>query len=523
MVSVRFIDSRLVGLMVIWLLLPGQASTDSIREAVARGDLAAVQTFVKADPGVVNSRMRPGEVDGWEVGATPLHAAARNGRLDVAKLLLANGADINAQRRDGESALGEAAFNDRLEVAALLIQSGSKMNLPGQDGCTPLHWAAERGSAAMVNLLVAGGADVKARRTDGGTPLQRGLAANKAETVDALLRSVRVDRSFDHTQLATVVQQLGAVANIAFTADTPLLGTVTRELKAVPLTVALRILLHDAEGGPLLYDLRDGALHIRSATLFTNGGLEQNDGKKAVGFDLNTSGVALATDAAHTGRYSVRVICDGLHDCIFHTTTFPLPQPRDRRQRILVHAWIKARNLQIFHQGGWSAGRVAVWAHDANGRRIKTLNPNGWDNVGLGEFAGYFCGTFDWREVRGNFVVPAGTASLSIEAGMSWAKRTAWFDDFSVEEVPLVWEPAEEAEGGKDADGTSRVHAATLTGAGGVYTILLVNDGAQSKTVHLTGSQRQRLYHTWYDSTLPDGLQRGTEIVPGETTVLLKP
>jgi hypothetical protein len=51
-----------------------------------------------------------------------------------------------------------------------------------------------------------------------------------------------------------------------------------------------------------------------------------------------------------------------------------------------------------------------------------------------------------------------------------------------------------EVQGGKDADGTQRVHAATLTGAGGVFTILLVNDGTQSKTIRLTGTQRPRLY-----------------------------
>ena len=52
-----------------------------------------------------------------------------------------------------------------------------------------------------------------------------------------------------------------------------------------------------------------------------------------------------------------------------------------------------------------------------------------------------------------------------------------------------------DVQGGKDADGTQRVHAATLTGAGGAFTIVLVNDGRESKTIHLIGSQRPRLYH----------------------------
>ena len=502
----------IVAWVAAWLLLPGQANADSMREAVVRGDLAAVQRFVKADPGVVNSRTRPGEVDAWEVGATPLHAAARNGHVEVAKFLLANAADINAQRRDGESALGEAAYNDRLDVAELLIHSGTKMSLPGQDGCTPLHWAAERASAAIVTLLIASGADVKARRTDGGTPLhaaaysgntptiqallakgalletpnvrgetplhlavvqgrgaavelllergaspqakdntgktplQRGLAANKAEAVDALLHSVRIDQRFEQTQLSAAIQKLGAAAGIVFTLDAPLSGTITREFKAVPLPVALHTLLHDAEGGPLLYDLRDGALHIRSAMLSVNGGLERNDGKKADGFDFSAPGVALAANVAHTGRYCIGVACDGLHVSTFHTVNIPLPPPYDRPRRFLARAWIKARDLRIAHQGGWSAGHLMLWAHDAHGDKIKTMNPNGWDNVGLGEFAGYFSGTFDWREIKGNFVAPPGTASLSLEGGIGWATGTAWFDDLAVEEAPLAWEPQEDSE-----------------------------------------------------------------------------
>ncbi len=55
---------------------------------------------------------------------------------------------------------------------------------------------------------------------------------------------------------------------------------------------------------------------------------------------------------------------------------------------------------------------------------------------------------------------------------------------------------ATEVQGGKDADGTQRLHAATLVGTGRAFTIVLINDGAQSKTIPLTGSQRPRLYHT---------------------------
>jgi len=52
-------------------------------------------------------------------GYSPLLTAAANGRLDIAKLLLAHGADPDAQTNDGKSALSLATERNHPEVAAL--------------------------------------------------------------------------------------------------------------------------------------------------------------------------------------------------------------------------------------------------------------------------------------------------------------------------------------------------------------------------------------------------------------------
>ena len=59
--------------------------------------------------------------------------------------------------------------------------------------------------------------------------------------------------------------------------------------------------------------------------------------------------------------------------------------------------------------------------------------------------SGYFCGTFDWKELRGSFVVPPGTAAVALEAGLSYARGTAWFASIRVQEVPLPYSPREDA------------------------------------------------------------------------------
>ena len=51
----------------------------------------------------------------------------------------------------------------------------------------------------------------------------------------------------------------------------------------------------------------------------------------------------------------------------------------------------------------------------------------------------------------------------------------------------------------------------------------MVNDGAEPKEIVLRGLPPQDLYHYWYDSTLPDGLQGGSVIRVGASPLVVKP
>lgn len=129
---------------------------------------------------------------------------------------------------------------------------------------------------------------------------------------------------------------------------------------------------------------------------------------------------------------------------------------------------------------------LSVWAHDAKGDRIKTLNANGWDNVGLGEIAGYFSGSFDWREVKGDFVVPPGTVSVSFEGGIGWAGGTAWFDDLSVAEAPLSWEPEEDKDVAVSVD-LARLNPHPIEGVGWNWSFVWDRPNEMNMTPDLLG------------------------------------
>jgi len=63
-----------------------------------------------------------------------------------------------------------------VETVALLLAGGADVNAQDGDGQTPLHWAASNALNDVVNLLLERGADINARDKYGNTPLQEAKA-----------------------------------------------------------------------------------------------------------------------------------------------------------------------------------------------------------------------------------------------------------------------------------------------------------------------------------------------------------
>ena len=106
--------------------------------------------------------------------------AADGGFLELAKLLHANGADLNVQgggpRTDvgrylGWTALNHAANGKQSEVAAWLLDNGVDVNRRWRWDRIALHDAAYAGGLDVVNVMLSRGADVAVRDVWGWTPL----------------------------------------------------------------------------------------------------------------------------------------------------------------------------------------------------------------------------------------------------------------------------------------------------------------------------------------------------------------
>ncbi len=178
-------------------------------EAVKKGDRAAVDRMLDADPSLASAKDATGTsavLLAHYYGKTEVAAAllSRAPTLDVFEAATAGDAkrvaalvDVDrsladAVARDGYTPLGLAAFFKRRDVVKALLERGAKPNVPSRDqGFTPLHSAVatDAGTAEgeIVRLLLEAGADPNAKSREGGTPLHSAAFTGDLEIAELLL------------------------------------------------------------------------------------------------------------------------------------------------------------------------------------------------------------------------------------------------------------------------------------------------------------------------------------------------
>jgi len=125
-----------------------------------------------------------------ETGETALHVAGRMGQAAVAQLLADGGADMEAREPRGHTPLHSAAGHPA--VVKVLLQAGAEVEAKNGEGCKPLHEAAsgkEIGHAEVTKMLLDAGSDAAAGSYYGDTPLHYATMGGDANIAKMLLAS----------------------------------------------------------------------------------------------------------------------------------------------------------------------------------------------------------------------------------------------------------------------------------------------------------------------------------------------
>ncbi|KAK6827193.1 heterokaryon incompatibility protein-domain-containing protein [Apiospora arundinis] len=184
-----------------------------LHEAVRAGKEASVQILLRYN---VDVNMKTARFERH----SPLMEAAMNGRTEVMRLLIENGADRRAVNSFGNNLIHLATLNNHSETIRFFMENeaeiesinnnqqtplivatrggwmdavhllvGYKASLHAQDidGATSLHWAVRTQDKLLVRYLVKQGADIEVEDSDGMTALSKATCQGNKDIVSFLL------------------------------------------------------------------------------------------------------------------------------------------------------------------------------------------------------------------------------------------------------------------------------------------------------------------------------------------------
>ena len=122
-----------------------------------------------------------------EEGNTPLFYAIDANNIDVVKLLIENGANINQHNNGGHTSLHWASVKGHKRIVKYLVKRGIDINILNDKKNTSVLIASELGHEDIVKFLVEHDANINLQDIDGDTPLLMAARTNHENIVKFLV------------------------------------------------------------------------------------------------------------------------------------------------------------------------------------------------------------------------------------------------------------------------------------------------------------------------------------------------
>ena len=213
-------------------------SAQALRSAIDAGDVDGLRQMLEADPALAEAAIT------WDGNSSdplhylsdaPFHGFARHDRLgELTRVLIDAGAPVDGPPNAGETPLIAAASLGQAEIARVLVAAGADLEREGEAvaGGTALSHAVEFGMTEVVDVLVEAGAAVRSLKDAAGVgdiggfldgdvseaeragALRAAAACERLDVIDRLLDSgLPVDVEADgHTALHSAAWEGKAAA-----------------------------------------------------------------------------------------------------------------------------------------------------------------------------------------------------------------------------------------------------------------------------------------------------------------------
>lgn len=181
----RQLTAMIVGIALLWPAAHADWLFDSSKlptplaftNAMELGNVSQASTWLDAglSPDFMGARVGSG-----------LMIAAWEGNIELMRLFISRGADINLANESGETAIALAAWRGNMEAVKWLLERGARINAPRRQW-SALHYATFAGHTEVADYLIAQGADINAQSTNGSSVLMMAIYEGREEMARKLI------------------------------------------------------------------------------------------------------------------------------------------------------------------------------------------------------------------------------------------------------------------------------------------------------------------------------------------------